>query len=128
VKRVVPVLIENGAYPHPWTGFLGYSITPDLAGRLRLPVDEGILVAQLYHNGPAAVAGIRGATNEVIIGNRRYLIGGDIITAVNGRPIADWSDLSEYLELHTAVGDEITISLLRDVQQIDTSLTLSTQP
>jgi len=128
VKRVVPVLIENGAYPHPWTGFLGYSITPDLASRLRLPVEEGILVAQLYRNGPASAAGIRGASNELIIGNRRYLIGGDIITAVDGQPIVDRTDLSEYLELYTAVGQEINISLIRDGRPLVTSLTLITQP
>ncbi|MFN2209931.1 MAG: PDZ domain-containing protein, partial [Candidatus Promineifilaceae bacterium] len=73
-------------------------------------------------------AGIRGASNELIIGNRRYLIGGDIITAVNGQPIIDWTDLSEYLELYTAVGDEISISLIREGRQYTTSLTLLGQP
>lgn len=129
VKRIVPVLIEKGTYPHPWPGFLGYDITPDLAERLRLPVDRGILVAQLVRNGPAAQAGIRGANAEVILGNRRYLIGGDIITAVNGQPITDWTSLSEYLELNTAVGDEISLSLTReDDQSFEASLTLIAQP
>jgi S1-C subfamily serine protease len=46
VKRVVPVLIEQGVYPHPWLGLLGYDITPDLAEALQLPVERGVLVAQ----------------------------------------------------------------------------------
>ena len=79
-----------------------------------MPVDQGILVAQLYRNGPAIVAGIRGANTEIISGNRRYLIGGDIITAVNGMSITDWTSLSEYLEQNTSVGDEISLSLTRE--------------
>jgi len=128
VKRIVPTLLKNGNYPHPWTGFLGYSIEPDLAERLRLPVDQGILVAQLYQNGPAMAAGIRGAGREVIVGNRRYLIGGDIITAVNGQSITDWTNLSEYLELNTAVGDVITLTLIREGQLYKTDLILMAQP
>ena len=128
VKRIVPILIENGTYPHPWAGFLGYTITPDLANQLQLPVSQGILVAQLYRDGPAVTAGIRGANSELILGNRRYLIGGDIITAVNDQPVKDWTSLSEYLELNTNVGEDITFSLIRDNQPIQTNLTLLAQP
>ena len=128
VKRIVPVLIENGTYPHPWTGFLGYSIEPDFAQRLRLPVERGILVAQLYRDGPAALAGIRGATQELILGNRRYLIGGDIVTAINGQPVTSWDSLSQYLELNTAVGDIITLTLIREGQTFEVELTLMPQP
>ncbi|MFL7837959.1 MAG: S1C family serine protease [Candidatus Promineifilaceae bacterium] len=128
VKRIVPILIENGTYPHPWTGLLGYSITPDLADRLQLPVTEGILVAQLYQNGPAMSAGIHGADTELVIGNRRYLAGGDIITTVNDQPVTDWTSLSEYLELNTQVGEEVTFSLIRGDQQLDTNLVLIAQP
>lgn len=128
LKRIVPVLLDKGTYPHPWTGLLGYSITSDLAQRLNLPVEEGILVAQLYRGGPADAAGIHGAGQEVIIGNRRYLIGGDIITAVNGQPVKDWTGLTEYLELQTAVNDVITLSLIRQGQNFETRLTLVAQP
>ena len=128
IKRIVPMLLQNGSYPHPWTGFLGYSITPDLAQRLDLPVEQGILVAQLYRDGPAMAAGIRGAGREVIIGNRRFLIGGDIITAVNGQSVKDWTSPSKYLELNTAVGEAITFSLIREGQLFDANLTLMAQP
>ncbi len=128
VKRIVPVLLKNGSYPHPWIGLLGYSIESDLAKRLSLPAEKGILVAQLYRDGPALAAGIRGAGREVIIGNRRYLIGGDIITAVNEQPITDWTSLSEYLELNTKAGDIVTLTLIREGQLFQTELTLMAQP
>ena len=128
LKRVVPALIENGYYPHPWTGLLGYSITSDLAQRLQLPVDRGILVARLFRDGPAVAAGIRGATQEVILGNRRYLIGGDIITEIDDEPVMDWESLSKYIELKTTVGQAITFTLLRDGKEITAELTLASQP
>jgi S1-C subfamily serine protease len=128
VKRVVPLLIAQGVYPHPWLGLLGYDVTPDLAQALRLPVEQGVLVAQLYRDGPADVAGVRGATQQVIVGNRRFLIGGDIITAVNGHPIADWNALSAYLELNTQVGQTVTLALLRDGQSLELEVSLAAQP
>lgn len=128
VKRVVPVLIEQGTYPHPWLGLLGYSITSGLAKGLDLPVEQGVLVAQIYREGPAAVAGMQGAQDQVIIGNQRVLVGGDIITAVDNTPVTDWNNLTKYLELSTQVGQTITLSLLRDGQPLEITLTLSAQP
>ena len=132
VQRVVPSLIEDGVYPHPWLGLLGYSITPDLADTLQLPVTEGVLVAQLYRNSPAVASGIRGAQREVIVGNRRVLVGGDILTAVTlnatTTPIRNWQQLAELIELNTRVGDTLTFSLLRDGQPLELPLTLAAQP
>ncbi len=128
VKRVVPALISDGVYPHPWLGLNGYDITPERAAALNLPVDQGILVAQLFRNGPASQAGVRGAQQEVVVGNRRFLIGGDIITAVNDQPINSWNNLTEYLELNTAVGETVTLAIIRDNQPLQVELVLGAQP
>lgn len=128
VKQVVPVLIENGTYPHPWLGLLGYSITPELAQALDLPVEQGVLTAQLYREGPAVAAGVQGAQEQVIVGNRRILTGGDIITAINDTAVTSWNDLTEYLALNTAVGDIVTLTLLRNGNELQLDLTLTTQP
>lgn len=125
LKRVVPVLIAEGRYPHPTLGLLGYSITPRLAEALRLPVERGILVAQLYRGGPAQAAGVRGAQQEAIIGNQRILIGGDILVAINDHPVADWNSMLEYLELNTQVGETVTLSLIRDGRPLELALTLA---
>lgn len=128
VKRVVPVLVSEGRYPHPWLGFLGYSITPEWAETLQLPVERGILVAQLYRQGPAVAAGLQGATQEVIVGNRRVLVGGDIVTAVNGVNIPNWDALAEYLELNTQVGDEVTLTIIRGGQTLELPIMVGEQP
>ena len=127
VQRIVPELIKNGRYPHPWLGLLGYSIDPDMAATLQLPVERGVLVAQLYRQGPAVAAGIRGAQQEVIAGNRRYLIGGDIITRANQTPVNSWEQLSEYLELNTQAGETITLGIIRNEQEMEIELVLGSR-
>ena len=127
LRRVVPVLVSEGRYPHATLGLLGYSISAALAEALGLPVERGVLVAQLGRGGPADAAGVRGAQQEVIVGNRRVLAGGDIITHLDGREIADWNALLEYLELNKLVGDPVTLTLLRDGQPLTVEATLAAE-
>jgi S1-C subfamily serine protease len=118
VKRVVPELIANGRYRHPWLGALGYDITPALAEMLDLPMEQGLLVAQLYRGSPAVRAGLQGATEEVILRNRRVYVGGDIIVAIDGQPLRTWEDLFSYLELETHVGQTVELSIWRGDEQL----------
>ena len=128
VRRVVPALIEQGYYPHPWLGFLGYDITAGLSRALELPVNDGILVAQLYREGPAADAGLQGAQREVVVGNQQLLVGGDIVVGIDDQEVGDWQDLSEYLELATQVGDEVSVHIVRDGEALTLSMTVGEQP
>lgn len=130
VSRVVPALITNGHYPHPWLGVeeLGYEIGAPLARALNLPVESGLLIAQLYQNSPADDAGLRGATNEVILGNRRYLVGGDVLTAIDDQPLSTWEDLNAYLDERTEVGQTVTLKIVRDGQEMTLEATLKDTP
>ncbi|MFW6068172.1 MAG: trypsin-like peptidase domain-containing protein [Chloroflexota bacterium] len=128
VKRVLPALMEQGYYPHPWLGFLGYDISSGLARALDLPVDDGILVAQIYRDGPAAQAGLRGAQREVIVGNQRLLAGGDIVVGIDEQEVGEWADLNEYLEISTRVGDEVTLHIMRGSEPLTLTMTVAEQP
>jgi 2-alkenal reductase len=130
VLRVVPVLIEQGRFPHPWLGVegLGYELSAGLAQALNLPVQQGLLVAQVYQGSPADRIGLRNAANQVIIGNRRYLVGGDILTAVDGVKLGKWDDLSAYLEEKTEVGQTVTLTIVRDAEAMTVTATLGDTP
>jgi S1-C subfamily serine protease len=133
VRRVVPQLIAQGHYPHPW---LGISALPfDSQGAqiirkagMKVPVDQGLLVAEVTSGGPAAKAGIRGSDRSVSIGNVQIPVGGDIIVAINGKPIADFQELTVYLETETQVGDKVEVTLIRDGQEMTVSVTLAERP
>jgi S1-C subfamily serine protease len=133
VRRVVPQLIAQGHYPHPW---LGISALPfDSQGAqiirkagMKVPVDQGLLVAEVTSGDPAAKAGIRGSDRLVSVGNVQVPVGGDIITAINGTSIANFQELTVYLETETQVGDTVEVTLIRDGQEIKVSVTLAERP
>ena len=128
VKRVVPELIEKGRYRHPWLGTLSYSIDPELVQGLRLPVEKGILVAQIYRDSPAAKADLRGGNREVTVGNRRIIAGGDIILAIDGQPIENHEDLTVYLETETQVGQVVELTIMRGDQEMTIEVELGEVP
>ena len=89
---------------------------------LDLPVAEGVLIAQVYDNSPAQRAGIRTATDQGVVGRRRYLIGGDILTAIDGLPVRTWDDLNAYLQEKTEVGQTVTLTLWRGDQRLEVEM------
>ena len=113
LRRVLPDLIEAGRYLRPWLGITGYSLSPELSRRLNLSVERGVLIAQMYRGSPASQAGLRGATREVVLGNTRILVGGDIIVEIDGHPIDSYAALREFLETRTRVGDTVQVAFYR---------------
>ncbi|NLF14956.1 MAG: PDZ domain-containing protein [Anaerolineaceae bacterium] len=134
VRRVVPALIENGYYPHPWLGInYVWSLTSERAEILReagmdVPVEEGVLIIEVASNGPAAQAGLRGGRQRVRIGPAILTIGGDILTAIDGEPITSDQALLQYLDTQTEVGDTIQVTLWRDGQELTVPVTLAEMP
>jgi S1-C subfamily serine protease len=130
VKRVVPELITNGRYPHPWIGFEGqaYRITPALAEALDLPVEKGLLIARLYRDSPAVEAGLQGADRRTQLGRSVILVGGDIVTAIDDEPLESSDQLTIYLETKKRPGDQVILTLWRDGKEVTVPLTLGVRP
>jgi 2-alkenal reductase len=124
VARIVPALIDEGTYDHPWMGISMYSVDAFLAQQFALPVEQGVLITQVNPRSPAATAGLQGGTQAEAYAGSTLLLGGDIITAINGQPVSDSDDLIGYLDLQFGVGDTIILSILRDGRARDVQLTL----
>lgn len=128
VDRVSKAIIANGSYQHPWLGVRGTSISPFEARQLDLPVEAGVLVAEVLADGPALKAGIRGGDKTVNVEGVDFTVGGDIITAVDGQPVKVFDDLLAYLSRYGEPGTTVTLTLLRDGQQMDIEVTLEVRP
>jgi S1-C subfamily serine protease len=133
VQRVVPKLIAQGYYPHPWLGVETLSLSSSITAMLKeagvdVGADSGVLVLDTTARGPAARAGIRGGSQYVRLGRYQLPVGGDVIVALNGEPIHDLQDLTVYLETKTTVGDSVQVTVLRDGQEVKLPVTLAEQP
>ncbi len=129
MQRVVPTLIQTGRYDHSWIGISGTSLTYDLALAMNLgPQQRGALVNSVNSNSPASKAGLRGSTRTASINGMDTPVGGDVITAVDGRSVSSFEDLQGYVFLNTQPGQTVALTLLRDGRSQTTQLTLGVIP
>ena len=123
VRKVVPELIANGSYAYPYLGLSSFSnMSLAMIEELDLPRQTGAYVAQVVNGSPASKAGLRGGTVPTQIQGLNK--GGDLIIAVDGIEIKDFSELMSYLVLNTSVGDEIILTVIRGEETLDVPLTL----
>ena len=125
VLRIIPVLMEEKNYTHPWLGVTGNTLTADIAKREKVDrTQKGVIIDTIVRSSPADLAGLNGS-NINQYGEKR---GGDIITTLDGKPIIKMEDLISYLELNKAVNDNATLSVYRDGEIIDKEITLKSRP
>ncbi len=128
IAKIVPNLIENGKYHHPWIGISGRDIDPDLAKVLNLNDTVGFLVITVVENSPAAKAGMHGSDETVQVEEVHYLVGGDIILSVDGKQVRKIDDILIYLQRAKSVGDEMVLEILRDGKTTNITITLEERP
>jgi len=85
-------------------------------------------VIDVSADSPAEEAGLSGSTIEKTVDGVEVLVGGDVIIAADGIPVNDFEDLVAFLARHTIVGQTITLTIIRDSEEIDIGLTLAARP
>lgn len=126
-KRVVPALIKDGKYDYPYLGISSMDdITLMAAEALGLPQTSGAYVTQVVKDGPADKAGIRAGTIPTDISGLNK--GGDLIIAIDGRPIRNFGELLSYLITQKGPGDQVVLTVLRDNKQQEVTVTLGKRP
>jgi S1-C subfamily serine protease len=100
VNRVVPQLIRNGRVPTPGIGIVAAS--EEMAARLGA---EGVVVVRTMPSSPAEQAGLRGV-------DPRTGVLGDVIVAVDGKPVHNLANLTDQLE-QAGVGKTVELSIKR---------------
>ncbi len=132
VQKVVTSLIQTGAYHHPWLGIVGVDITPAIgeAMKMNLTESKGFLITDVNANSPADKAGIQGGDRlaQINTTNREIKLGGDIIIGIDGKAVRNIDDLLSYLEREKRVGENVTLSFLRNGETLEETLTLEKRP
>jgi 2-alkenal reductase len=129
VRRVVPALIADGSYTYPYLGVSSLDqqqLNLKVLEVLGLPGDSsGAYVTCVTPGGPADRAGVRGAGT---CDSANLVPGGDLITAVDGVRVRHFGDLLSYLLEHTAVGQQVVLTIRRGSQELSVPVTLGPRP
>ena len=126
--KIVPSLIEDGEYHHPWIGISGRDIDPDLARVLELKDAKGFLIITVVDGSPADKAGLKGMTATQVIDGKEYPADGDIIISVDDKEVRKISDILIHLQREKSVGDMMVLGVLRDGEFMHKFLTLVERP
>ena len=129
ITKVVPTLIKNSTYPHPYLGLSVATLTSDIVQNVTgleaaPPNLRGIYVDTITKDGPADKAGIHGTTTDQY--SKKHV--GDIITAIDGRQVLRSDDLITYLDQHKSVGDTVTFTVYRNGHTMDLKAALTARP
>ena len=114
--------VKGGAEPPEDLGVAGFYLTRRWARTLRLP-SSGYLVTEVEDGSAADIAGLRGASREVILGNYRIPWGGDLIVAIDAVALSDRETMREALALKLA-GDTVRLKIIRQGQELDLEVKL----
>ena len=126
-KEEIAALESGTADEHGYLGITGANVTPELARAFNLPVEEGVLVQQVVEGGPAAAAGIQGATTAAEVEGQEFGLGGDIITAIDGEQIGSSEDLVKTIS-DAHAGETVEVTVIRGEQTATVSVTLAERP
>ena len=126
-ERSIEQLREDGTVDYAYIGVETQELYPQLAEELGLDVDTGALLSRVVPNGPADEAGLIGGGDEIRFQGLRVPSGGDVITAVDGEQLTTSSDLPRIISLLDP-GQEITIDLIRDGEEMQVDVTLGERP
>jgi S1-C subfamily serine protease len=112
VKRSLGQLRAGGRARYAFLGVATSPVYPQLAERFDLPVEHGAWVQEVTQGGPADRAGLRGGRDEARFQDRTYAAGGDVIVAIDGRPVREENDVATALTRFSP-GDEVSLQVMR---------------
>ena len=124
INETVTALIRGESVAKPWMGIvISSDSTVEQAVESGLIDQRGVLVQDVYREGPAAEAGLRGMRRGRLGG----VIPGDLIVAVNGQEIRLREELLSFIRKRK-VGETLTVTIIRDGQRIELPVTLEATP
>jgi S1-C subfamily serine protease len=124
-KKIADELKKKGSVAHAFLGITGVSITSAMSQSLNLPTDQGVLIQTT--SGPAKKAGVKGGDTQVTIGGNDLVLGGDVLTGIDGKKVESMEDVIRIVDTKKP-GDKVTLELLRGQKRRSATVTLGDRP
>jgi len=126
-RDVITQLEQSGEVQHAYLGISGTTIDPNLAQAVNLSVDSGVLVQQVVPGGPADKAGIKGGSTSATIDGASLNLGGDIITAIDGKTVSSMDDVVNLVNA-AKPGDTLDVTVRSGGSTKTVTVTLGDRP
>jgi serine protease Do len=126
-RTAVRELRDSGRVVRPWLGMQGRAVDAALGSVVRMPITAGYLVEVVFDGSPAEQAGIRGGSLAVVVQGEEYLLGGDIVTAIQGTPIRSHQDYIAKVRT-LKPGQRVRVTVMREGQSRDINLHVGERP
>jgi len=129
VKEIVGQIEKSGKASHPWLGIGGIEVGKDMAKLLKLPVDHGVMIAQVVPGSPAEKAGLKAGSQSLVNSQtgQRIPVGGDIIGKIDTISVLTMDDILNFVEKHK-VGDRVTLEVYRGKEKKQVTFALGERP
>jgi 2-alkenal reductase len=112
-KYSVGQLIAKGSVTYAYVGIETENLTPSLARALGYKVDHGALIVTVRSGSPAEKAGLRGGTREANVLGRTVVTGGDVIVAIDGKPVNGADDVVRFVSFSLRPKDVAVFTILK---------------
>jgi S1-C subfamily serine protease len=126
-KQVIPQLMQQGRVIRPWVGIHGRLIKKDDLAILNVPLVDGFLVETVEPGSPAARVGVHGGDLPITIIGTEFLLGGDVITEINGQSLDNSEKLMKVVR-SLKVGDKVNLTLYRGMKSRTVEFDLPERP
>ena len=127
VKSIVTELRANGRVIRPWLGIKGKFVTDEVRNLIALPLVSGMLILDVEEGSPAETIGLRAGDLDVTIEGEPWILGGDILVAVNGQDVKTSEQYATVIRQLKAK-QSIELTLFRDGVRHTISATLGERP
>jgi 2-alkenal reductase len=123
-KHSVAQLLSQGHVDYAYVGITTQDMTPAIARLVGASVTHGALIEDVKA-GPAAKAGLRGSTNPIDgLGYRDLKGGGDVIVAIDGKPVRNADDVVRIVSFDLRPGAVATFTVVRGTSRKTVAVTL----
>ncbi len=127
VKKFVPDLVKHGRVIRPWLGISGKLLKKELMEIINLPLADGFLIETVDPGSPAQKEGIQGGGLPLTIAGTEFLLGGDIITEINGQPLDNPENSLKLID-SLKVGDKVRLMVFHRGETRSVELNLTERP
>jgi 2-alkenal reductase len=127
VRRSIEQLRRNGRARYAYLGVSSVAVYPQLAQHFDLSVNSGAWIQDVTQDGPAQHAHLKAGDGDERFQDQDFRPGGDVVTAVQGKPIRAEDDLAKVL-LAYAPGDTVTLDISRGGQHKQVRVKLGERP